>query len=110
MGGVFENFALNFYKSKLPQSEVRSEFIKWDSDTDDSTYPKMKTDITIRNEDKVTVIDTKYYYDMYQRHYLNPDIPKFISGHIYQLYTYLNNLKEDKEVEVCCCIQTPLQL
>ena len=99
MGGVFENFALNFYKSKLPQSEVRSEIIKWDSDTDDSTYPKMKTDITIRNEDKVTVIDTKYYDDMYQHHYLNPDKPKFRSGNIYQLYTYLNNLKEDKEVE-----------
>ena len=50
MAAVFENFALNFYKSKLLNSEVRSELIKWDSETEDSTYPTMKTDITIRNE------------------------------------------------------------
>jgi 5-methylcytosine-specific restriction enzyme subunit McrC len=99
MAAVFENFALNFYKSKFPQSEVRSELIKWDSDTEDSTYPKMKTDITIRNENKVIVIDTKYYENMFQYHYLNPDKPKFRSGNIYQLYTYLNNLKEDKTIE-----------
>lgn len=99
MAAVFENFTLNFYKSKLPQSQVRSELIKWDSDTDDTTYPTMKTDITIRNENKVTIIDTKYYNNMFQYHYLNPDKPKFRSGNIYQLYTYLNNLKEDKKIE-----------
>ena len=60
----------------------------------------MKTDITIRNENKVIVIDTKYYENMFQYHYLNPDKPKFRSGNIYQLYTYLNNLKEDKTIEV----------
>jgi len=59
----------------------------------------MKTDITIRNNNKVTVIDTKYYDNMFQYHYLNPEKPKFRSGNIYQLYTYLNNLKEEKEVE-----------
>ena len=81
------------------QCEVRSELIKWDSETEDSTYPTMKTDITIRNKNKVTVIDTKYYDNMFQYHYLNIDKPKFRSGNIYQLYTYLNNLKEDKEIE-----------
>ena len=35
MAAVFENFVLNFYKSKFPQCEVRSELIKWDSDTED---------------------------------------------------------------------------
>ena len=99
MAAVFENFALNFYKSKLLNSEVRSELIKWDSETEDSKYPTMKTDITIRNKYKVTVIDTKYYDNMFQYHYLNIDKPKFRSGNIYQLYTYLNNLKEDKEIE-----------
>ena len=99
MAAVFENFALNFYKTKLLNSEVRSELIKWDSETEDSTYPTMKTDITIRNKNKVTVIDTKYYDNMFQYHYLNIDKPKFRSGNIYQLYTYLNNLKEDKEIE-----------
>ena len=99
MAAVFENFALNFYKAKFPHYEVRSELIKWDSGTEDSLYPVMKTDITIRSKNKVTVIDTKYYDNMFQYHHLNPDKPKFKSGNIYQLYTYLNNLKEDKEVE-----------
>ena len=99
MAAVFENFTLNFYKSKLQKAKVSSEFIKWDSDTDDTMYPTMKTDITIRNENKVIVIDTKYYNNMFQYHYLNSDKPKFRSGNIYQLYTYLNNLNEDKEIE-----------
>lgn len=99
MADVFENFALNFYKSKLHDSEVKSELIKWDSDTEDSSYPTMKTDITIRNKHKVIVIDTKYYDNMFQHHYRNPDKPKFRSNNIYQLYTYLNNLKEEKEIE-----------
>ena len=100
MARVYENFALNFYKSKLLNSVVRSELIKWDSETEDSTYPVMKTDITIRDKNKVTVIDTKYYNNMFQHHYLNLDKPKFRSDNIYQLYTYLNNLnEEDKEIE-----------
>lgn len=99
MAAVFENFTLNFYRSKLPQSKVGSEFIKWDSDVEDASYPTMKTDITIRTENKVTVIDTKYYDNMFQYHYLNPSKPKFRSANIYQLYTYLNNLKEDIEIE-----------
>ena len=100
MARVFENFALNFYKKKLPEREVRSELIKWDSDTEDSTYPTMKTDITIRSKNKLLIIDTKYYDNMFQHHYLNPNKPKFRSNNIYQLYTYLNNLKEEnKEIE-----------
>lgn len=100
MAAVFENFALNFYRIKLNLSEVKSELIKWDSTTDDSSYPTMKTDITIRNQNKVIVIDTKFYDSMFQYHYLNPDKPKFRSSNIYQLYTYLNNLKdENKEIE-----------
>lgn len=99
MAAVFENFALNFYKSKFPKKQVGSEFIKWDSETEDSMYPTMKTDITIRSGNKVTIIDTKYYDSMFQYHYMNPDKPKFKSANIYQLYTYLNNLNENKEVE-----------
>ena len=70
------------------------------SDTEDGLYPLMRTDIIIRSENKVTVIDTKYYDSMFQYHYKgNPDKPKFKSANIYQLYTYILNLKEDKEVE-----------
>ena len=53
-----------------------------------TVHIQMKTDITIRNEDKVTVIDTKYYDDMYQHHYLNPDKPKFRSA-TYTNFTHI---------------------
>ena len=98
MPDLFENFVLNFYKIKLTNYRVGSEIIKWDSDTNDSFYPLMKTDISIRNEDTVTIIDTKYYNKMFQYHFLNADKPKFISDNLYQLYTYLNNLKEEDRV------------
>ena len=96
MGSVFENFVYNFYSIKLPAHQVRNgECIKWDSDQQDGFYPTMKTDITIRDKETLLVIDTKYYQNMFNHHYLNPDKPKFISSNIYQLYTYLNNLQED---------------
>ena len=98
MAAVFENFALNFYRIKLKESKVSSEFIKWDSTTEDNKYPSMKTDITIRNINKVLVIDTKFYDSMFQFHYLNPENTKFRSANIYQLYTYINNLKEEDKV------------
>lgn len=98
MAAIFENFVLNFYKKHLPENRVGSEVIRWDSITEDLTYPIMKTDITIRGTSKILVIDTKYYSKMFQYHYLNQDKPKFRSNNIYQLYTYLNNLKEENKV------------
>ena len=96
MGLVFENFVYNFYLTKFPAYQVRNgEHIKWDSDDQDGLYPTMKTDITIRKNDIVLVIDAKYYKSMFNYHYLSPDKPKFISQNIYQLYTYLSNFKDD---------------
>lgn len=99
MPQIFENFVLNFYKSKLNNYKVKSENIKWDSETEDMMYPSMRTDVTIRNNKKVIVIDTKFYPEMFQFHYKNPSKPKFKSSHIYQLYAYLNNLKDNQIIE-----------
>ena len=100
MGLVFENFVFNFYRTKLTSYSVRSgEMINWDSFDQNGLYPTMKTDITIRKNDAVLVIDTKYYQNMFNSHYQSPDRQKFISNNIYQLYTYINNFKSDKPVE-----------
>lgn len=100
MGLVFENFVYNFYRTKLSSYSVRSgEMIKWESSEQDNLYPTMKTDITIRKEEAVLIIDTKYYQNMFNSHYHSPDKQKFISNNIYQLYTYMNNFKSDKPIE-----------
>lgn len=100
MGLVFENFVYNFYRTELTSYSVRSgEMINWDSFDQNGLYPTMKTDITIRKNDAVLVIDTKYYQNMFNSHYQSPDRQKFISNNIYQLYTYINNFKSDKPVE-----------
>ena len=100
MGLVFEKFVYNFYRTKLPSYSVKSgERISWDSFEQDSLYPSMQTDITIRKNDAVLVIDTKYYRSMFNSHYQSPDSQKFISNNIYQLYTYINNFKSDKPIE-----------
>lgn len=100
MGLVFENFVYNFYRTKLTSYTVRSgEMINWDSFDQNGLYPTMKTDITIRKNDAVLIIDTKYYRNMFNTHYQSPGKDKFISKHIYQLYTYINNFKSDKPIE-----------
>lgn len=95
---VFENFILNFYKEKLDGYKVRGgEHIKWKSESINSLYPVMKTDITIRGNKKTYVIDTKFKKDVFQNYY---DTPKFNSSNIYQIYTYLDNFQsENGELE-----------
>ena len=50
--------------------------------------PVMKTDIVLRGPSSTCIIDTKFYTDIFA---YNFNTPKFKSGNIYQLYTYMQN-------------------
>ncbi len=93
MGYIFENFILNFYKKKLSPKGYKvdgGEEIKWDSPLVNNYYPKMKTDITIKKNNKKVIIDAKYYGEIFTSYY---NSKKFKSQNIYQIYAYMNNYK-----------------
>lgn len=98
---LFEAFVLNFYKKHLSNKfKVKgSEIIDWDMEEKDQYFPIMKTDITLENikTKKKTIIDTKFYKDLFTYNY---DNPKFHSSNLYQMFSYVKNYNNEKnEVE-----------
>ena len=99
---LFESFVLNFYKKHLSRKKYKvkgSEIINWDiNEGRHELFPIMKTDITVETSDKKTIIDTKFYADIFAYNY---EKPKFRSNNLYQIYAYIKNYKspENKIVE-----------
>jgi len=94
MGELFQQFVRTFYQKEQTGSRVSAPQISWDVDevaTPPSALellPSMKTDICLESATDKLIIDCKFYKDAFQRHY---DVQKFISDHLYQLFTYLRN-------------------
>lgn len=94
MGLLFEQFVRNFLKQEQQFYQVSSRKVDWDVDKDQSTeaglklLPSMQTDIVLQNSDEKVIIDCKFYKKAFQRHH---DTRKFISNHLYQLFTYIKN-------------------
>src|SRR5688572_9530038 len=93
MSTVFEEFVRNFYKVEQQQYEVGREYIEWihgSAETDDHEYlPRMETDTTLRSEERVIVIETKYYKETLSQNWS----AKLHSANLYQLFAYLKNLE-----------------
>jgi 5-methylcytosine-specific restriction enzyme subunit McrC len=89
---LFERFVLSYYQKHHPNYAPRATYIGWDisEDADTKYLPVMKTDITMTNGDKQLIIDTKYYGQTMQ---VNSrfDSTTFISGNLYQIFTYVKN-------------------
>ena len=79
-------------------AEKGSEVINWDMDEDrNELFPIMRTDITVEKSDKKTIIDTKFYKDIFSYNY---EKPKFHSNNLYQIYAYIKNYKNEKNKTV----------
>tara|TARA_X000000950_G_C13783864_1_gene606303 strand:+ start:120 stop:1142 length:1023 start_codon:yes stop_codon:yes gene_type:complete len=93
---LFESFVLNFYKKHLSRKTYRvkgSEIINWDMiDGKHELFPIMRTDITVEGSNKKTIIDTKFYKDIFTYNY---EKPKFHSNNLYQIYAYIKNYKNE---------------
>ncbi len=95
MARLYEKFILEYYRQNCTcLSEVRAAQIKWDvrDENGENTairfLPVMQTDIFLRKDDVVLIIDAKYYGNTLQKRF---DKPTLISGNIYQIFTYVKN-------------------
>ncbi len=97
---IFEKFVLNFYKKHYKKLgiDANSKFINWNNTGNNNTFeeenfikflPNMKADIILENDQKVLIIDTKFYNQIYSMHYK----ATFNSNNLYQIFTYVNNYK-----------------
>ena len=89
MHHLYEKFIFEYYRRHFPQIAVSSSEIKWAID-DSEVYmlPIMKTDIMLTYNDKILIIDAKYYSSNIQKRY---DAHKIHSHNLYQIFTYVKN-------------------
>lgn len=98
MARLYEKFILEYYRHHHTYlSEVKSAHIKWNLVEENNNtmihfLPDMKTDIFLRLDEKVLILDAKYYGKTLQTHFNKSTLH---SENIYQIFTYVKN--QDKE-------------
>lgn len=92
MHRLYERFVLSYYRRHHPEFSPTAAHIEWDlSEPADTTYlPAMRSDITLRTADRTLIIDTKYYGRSMQHHTLY-NSTTFVSGNLYQIFSYVKN-------------------
>lgn len=92
MWQVFEDFLLEFYRVEQRQYRVGRPRIEW-FEAEGRSYdlehlPGMQTDIVLQGDEDCIIIDAKYYAEALADRFGSR---KLRSGHLYQLFTYLEN-------------------
>lgn len=94
MSRLYEKFILNYYKKEHPEIRAHAPQIPWQIDDGiDFLLPKMQTDVTLEYENRILIIDAKYYGRNLSKNY-GKDIHH--SSNLYQIFTYVKN----KELEL----------
>ena len=92
MDRLFEKFVLEYFKVHHKGVSANTEHVEWDIDLDKSPMidflPAMKTDITLRKDNHVLIIDTKYYGSTLQYNFNKATIH---SNNLYQMFSYVKN-------------------
>ena len=91
---LYEKFILEYYRKEFPEITANASKIDWQLDDGISDMlPVMQTDIMLTYNEKILIIDAKYYSHTTQSQY---DTHTLHSGNLYQIFTYVKN----KEVEL----------
>ena len=86
---LYEKFILEYYKKEFPQIKASASQIPWILDDDErEMLPIMQSDVMLEYENKVLIIDAKYYERNLQSQY---DSYSIHSGNLYQIFTYVKN-------------------
>jgi 5-methylcytosine-specific restriction enzyme subunit McrC len=91
MSRLYEKFVLEYYRYHHPSLRAAASQVAWNLDDGVIDFlPVMQTDITLRQGDKILIIDTKYYARtmQVQGRY---DSRTLHSNNLYQIFTYVKN-------------------
>lgn len=94
---LYEKFILEYYRREFPKISASASQIPWAVDDGmRARLPVMQSDIMLSYEDKVLIIDAKYYSQTTQAQY---DTHTLHSNNLYQIFTYVKN-KDSELAEV----------
>ena len=98
MARLYEKFILEYYrKHHTYLSEAKAAQVKWNltGENDEAMIrflPMMQTDIFLRLDKRILILDAKYYGRTLQQQY---DKHTLHSGNVYQIFTYVKNQDKD---------------
>ena len=99
LAALYEKFIFAFYKRETPFRVSRPQ-IKWTTDDENTVaLPIMQTDLVLKRDNKVLIVDTKFYSESMISRFENSLI-KQRSNHLYQIFAYINNWKYQKDEDV----------
>lgn len=86
---LYERFILEYYRKEWPVLTVNASQISWQLDDGfREMLPKMQTDIMLSRENRILIIDAKYYEHAMQVQY---GLHTLHSHNMYQIFTYVKN-------------------
>ena len=101
MALLFQRFILEYYRKHFPMLSVNPEQIAWQLDDEEhGMLPIMQSDIMLRKDNHILIIDAKYYLHNTQEQYGTHTLH---SANLYQIFTYVKNKEyelRDKEHRV----------
>lgn len=90
MSRLYEKFILEYYRYHHPDLAPNADQIPWILDDGIADFlPVMQTDITLKNSERVLIIDAKYYTSTMQTQFNTSTIH---SNNLYQIFTYVKNM------------------
>lgn len=93
MSRLYEKFVLNYYIREHPEIKASASQINWQlDDSNDFMLPKMQSDVYLEYENKVLIIDTKYYSHTTQEYW---GVNTVHSGNLYQIFAYVKNKQDE---------------
>jgi len=94
---LYERFILEYYRKEHPWLKANASQISWQLDDGmNAMFPVMQTDIMLSYQEKVLIIDAKYYEKTTRTQY---DVQKLHSGNLYQIFTYVKNKEAELQQE-----------
>lgn len=86
---LYERFLLEYYRKEHPELAVGASHIDWVLDDGFDDYlPSMKSDVMLSRDDRVLIIDAKYYAYTMQHQF---DKRSIHSNNLYQIFAYVKN-------------------
>ena len=90
---LYEKFILEYYIKEWPDIKASAPEIKWALDDGVGTMlPTMQSDIVLERDDRILIIDAKYYGTIMQTQY---DVDTVRSNNLYQIFTYVKNMAQN---------------
>lgn len=91
MSHLYEKFILEYYRKEHPYIQANASEINWQLDDGFSTLlPSMQSDIMLTHNEKVLIIDAKYYTRTMQTNTMF-NSKTLHSNNLYQIFTYVKN-------------------